>query len=101
VTAATYQEHVPASVPRAPFIGPDGTYTRSGQALAYILGFISLAFIPATVAAAVLYTVGEARFRTDPESARQLMNWSWIALLIVPVLTACAVPVSLVVTALL
>ncbi|GAA2113259.1 hypothetical protein [Actinomadura alba] len=88
MTAVTYQEHAtPAR--RAALIGPDGTYTRVGQTLAFILGFISLVFVPATVVAAMLYTHGEARFATDPERARKLMNWSWIALLVWPVPFLC------------
>jgi hypothetical protein len=96
MTAVAYEGHPPVSARRAPFIGPDGTYTRTGQTLAFILGCLNLAFVPATIAAALLYTHAETRFTTDPDGARLLVNWSWIALVIMPGLVAVAGLVGLV-----
>ena len=71
-------------------IGPDGTYTRIGQAAAFVLGLLTtLAFLPLTVVAALLYTRAETRFAEDPARARTLVNWSWLCVT-VPVVIAIA-----------
>ncbi|MBC6458734.1 hypothetical protein [Actinomadura sp. HBU206391] len=100
MTAITQEGHSPASLRRAPLIGPDGTYTRNGQALAFVLGVIGLLFVPATLAAALLYTRAETLFATEPEEARRLVSWSWIALMIVPVLGIVTGLIALVVSVL-
>ncbi|GAA1869312.1 hypothetical protein [Actinomadura bangladeshensis] len=80
-----------ASAPSLAFgIGPDGTYTRSGQATAFVLGLLTtFAFLPLTVVAALLYTRAETRFTEDPARARTLVNWSWLCVT-VPVVIAVA-----------
>jgi hypothetical protein len=97
MTAATHHEH--PTTPHAPLIGPDGSYTRAGQTVAFILGLISLIFFPATVVAAMLYTMGEDRFATDPQRARKLVNWSWITLVAWPIPAVCIGLVGYAVTA--
>ncbi|MEU8119332.1 hypothetical protein AB0C21_11570 [Spirillospora sp. NPDC049024] len=71
-----------APAPRLAFgIGPDGTYTRFGQALAFVLGLLAtFAFLPLVVVAALLYTRAETRFGEDPARARTLVNWSWLSI---------------------
>lgn len=80
-----------APVPSLAFgIGPDGTYTRFGQAAAFVLGLLTtFAFLPLTVVAALLYTRAETRFAEDPARARTLVNWSWLCVT-VPVVIAVA-----------
>ncbi|MEU5995038.1 hypothetical protein ABZ806_39190 [Spirillospora sp. NPDC047418] len=80
-----------ASAPSLAFgIGPDGTYTRFGQAAAFVLGLLTtIAFLPLTVVAALLYTRAETRFAEDPARARTLVNCSWLCVT-VPVAIALA-----------
>ncbi|GLZ13616.1 hypothetical protein Acsp04_38510 [Actinomadura sp. NBRC 104425] len=75
-----------AASPRLGFgIGPDGTYTRGGQVLAFVLGvWAMLAFLPLVFAGAVLYTRAEERFAEDPERARRLVTWSWLCVSVLP-----------------
>lgn len=82
----------PASVPSLAFgIGPDGTYTRPGQAAAFVLGLLTtFAFLPLTVVAALLYTRAETRFAVDPARARTLVNWSWLCVTVPVVVAAVA-----------
>ncbi|MFD0905216.1 hypothetical protein [Actinomadura sediminis] len=76
------------AAPRLAFgIGPDGTYTRLGQTIAFVLGLLTMfAFLPLVFVAALLYARAEERFADDPERARTLVNWSWLSI---------AVPVAL------
>jgi hypothetical protein len=97
MTAVTRDEHHSAPARRPPFIGADGTYTGIGQTLAFVLGVISLVMPLFTLAAALLYTHAESRHATDPAGARQLVNWSWIALLVVPVIAVVTGLVALLV----
>ncbi|MFB4301762.1 hypothetical protein [Actinomadura sp. NTSP31] len=82
------------TAPRLAFgIGPDGSYTRGGQAAAFILGlFTTIAFLPLVVVGALLYTKAEATFPADADRARRLVNWSW-ASISVPVVIGAAVSV--------
>lgn len=79
------------AAPRLAFgIGPDGTYTRVGQTVAFVLGLLTtFAFLPLVVVGAVLYTKAEGVFPADAARARRLVNWSWISIT-VPVVIAVA-----------
>lgn len=69
----------------APGIGRDGTYTRGGQAVAFVLGLVTMvAFLPGLFLGALLYTAGESRFAQDPERARKLVTWSWLSISALP-----------------
>ncbi|NKZ03622.1 hypothetical protein [Actinomadura latina] len=89
-------EAVPAPAPSLAFgIGPDGTYTRPGQAAAFVLGLITtFVFVPLVVVAALLYTRAETRFAEDPARARALVNWSWLCITIPVLLGIAAVNVT-------
>lgn len=66
---------------RAPGIGPDGSYTRRGQIVAFAVGLLAMfGFFPGLIAGAVLYTRAEERYDRDPGSARKLVRWSWLSL---------------------
>ncbi|TDC81332.1 hypothetical protein [Actinomadura sp. 7K507] len=97
MTEAVLAASVPAAAPRLAFgIGPDGTYTRSGQAAAFVLGTLTmLAFVPLMVVAALLYTKSETVFAENPERARRLVNWSWISITAPVVIAVIAVPVAM------
>ncbi|GAA4085911.1 hypothetical protein [Actinomadura miaoliensis] len=75
-----------AASPRLGFgIGPDGTYTRGGQVLAFVLGlWAMLAFLPLLFVGAVLYTRAEERFAENPERARHMVTWSWLSVSVLP-----------------
>ncbi|MFF5260388.1 hypothetical protein ACFY4C_15700 [Actinomadura viridis] len=74
-----------ASPRPAPGIGPDGTYTRAGQVLAFLAGLWAMVlFFPLLFAGALLYARAEERFRDDPARARTLVLWSWFAITIGP-----------------
>jgi hypothetical protein len=79
------------AAPRLAFgIGPDGTYTRTGQTAAFTLGLLTtFAFLPLVVVGAVLYTRAEGIFPADADRARRLVNWSWVSIT-VPVVIAVA-----------
>ncbi|TDE34291.1 hypothetical protein [Actinomadura sp. 6K520] len=91
----------PYAAPRLAFgIGPDGAYTRPGQAAAFVLGVLTMfAFLPLMVVAALLYTKAETVFPEDAERARRLVNWSWISIT-APVAIAAAAGAVLVLMAL-
>lgn len=78
--------------PRPAFgIGPDGTYTRKGQALAFLCGLLTMAlFFPLLFPGAILYSKAETAFPDDPDKARRLVGWSWLCVTLAP-LTAAAV----------
>jgi hypothetical protein len=82
----------PTAAPRPAFgIGPDGTYTRVGQVLAFILGLLTtFVFLPLVVVAALLYARAEIRYAEDPARARTLVNWSWLSITVPVVLAAIA-----------
>ncbi|TMR04254.1 hypothetical protein ETD83_08755 [Actinomadura soli] len=82
MTEAVSTASVPAPASGTAFgIGADGTYTRSGQAAAFVLGVLTMfAFLPLLVVAAMLYTRSETVFAHDPARARRLVNWSWVAI---------------------
>jgi hypothetical protein len=88
---------VPASpaVPRLAFgIGPDGTYTRFGQIVAFALGLLTtFVFLPLVVVGALLYTRAETRFEEDPARARTLVNWSWLSITTPVLIAAVAIVV--------
>ncbi|RFS83196.1 hypothetical protein D0T12_23870 [Actinomadura spongiicola] len=82
MTEAVSSASVPESASSLPFgIGPDGTYTRSGQVAAFVLGVATmLVFFPLMVVAALLYSRAEIVFQENPRRARSLVNWSWISI---------------------
>ncbi|RKS77264.1 hypothetical protein BZB76_2642 [Actinomadura pelletieri DSM 43383] len=82
MTEAVSSASVPSPASSLAFgIGPDGTYTRSGQAAAFVLGVATmLVFFPLMVVAALLYTRAETVFPENPRRARSLVNWSWISI---------------------
>lgn len=88
---------VPASAPapRLAFgIGPDGTYTRFGQAAAFVLGLLTtFVFLPLVVVGALLYTRAETRFGEDPARARTLVIWSWLSITAPILIAAVAIAV--------
>jgi hypothetical protein len=79
--------YLETATPRAAFgIGPDGSYTRKGQALALACGIVTMVlFFPMLVAGALLYTRAEAVFQDDPDGARPLYTWSWLSITVAPV----------------
>ncbi|MFD0687678.1 hypothetical protein [Actinomadura fibrosa] len=85
------------AVPRRPAlgIGPDGTYTRTGQVFAFVLGLLTtFVFLPLVVVAALLYTNAENRFATnDVQGGRRLVIWSWLSITVLPLLVAGAIAV--------
>ncbi|MFG2090512.1 MULTISPECIES: hypothetical protein [unclassified Spirillospora] len=95
MTEAVSAASVPATASRPAFgIGPDGTYTRTGQAAAFVLGVLTMfAFLPLMVVAALLYTKAETVFPEDPARARTLVNWSWISITVPVAIAVVAVPV--------
>lgn len=71
----------PPAAKRAFGIGPDGTYTRTGQILAFVFGLYSmLAFVPMVFLGAILYDRSEAHFPQNPKRARAMVRWSWLSL---------------------
>ncbi|MQY06330.1 hypothetical protein [Actinomadura macrotermitis] len=73
-------------------IGPDGSYTRRGQALAFLCGlWAMIVFLPLLVLGALLYTRAEERFPQDPDGARRLVLWSWLSLTVLPLAPAAVV----------
>src|SRR5690606_25191371 len=83
----------PAAPKLAFGIGPDGTYTLSGQIAAFVLGVLTmLLFLPLMVTAALLYTKAETVFPHDADRARWLVNWSWISITAPVVLAVLAAP---------
>ncbi|QFG21163.1 hypothetical protein [Actinomadura sp. WMMB 499] len=89
------------AAPRLAFgIGPDGTYTRLGQTIAFVLGLLTMfAFLPLLFVAALLYARAEERFPNDPERARTLVTWSWISIVVPVAVAAVAAVIVAVVTA--
>jgi hypothetical protein len=84
----------PAAPKLAFGIGPDDTYTLSGQIAAFVLGVLTmLLFLPLMVTAALLYTKAETVFPHDADRARRLVNWSWISITAPVVLAVFAAPV--------
>jgi hypothetical protein len=83
---APFSSPYEAAGPRLGFgIGPDGTYTRSGQILAFLAGLWAMVvFFPALVAGALLYTKSEEIFTQDPVRARTLVLRSWLSITVVP-----------------
>ncbi|MEU5881389.1 hypothetical protein [Spirillospora sp. NPDC047279] len=66
-------------------IGPDGTYTRGAQVIAFLFGvWTMLLFFPLLIVGAMLYTNAEAKFPTDPGRARKMVLWSWLSVSILP-----------------
>ncbi|WP_026404565.1 hypothetical protein [Actinomadura rifamycini] len=85
---------------RAFGIGPDGTYTRLGQTVAFVLGLLTMvAFFPCLFVSALLYARAEERFADDPERARTLVNWSWIGITVPVAAGAAAAAIVAAVTA--
>ncbi|WP_442778628.1 CoA transferase, partial [Actinomadura sp. WAC 06369] len=81
-------------------IGPDGTYTRLGQTVAFVLGLLTMvAFFPCLFVSALLYARAEERFADDPERARTLVNWSWIGITVPVAAGAAAAAIVAAVTA--
>jgi hypothetical protein len=82
-----------AGTPRPAFgIGPDGTYTRAGQVLAFLCGLWTMAlFFPLLFPAAILYTRSEEVFQDDPGRARKLVQWSWLCITLAPATVAAVV----------
>jgi hypothetical protein len=94
--------YLETAAPRTAFgIGPDGSYTRGGQVLAFACGLVTMAvFFPMLVPAALLYTRAEAVFQDDPDGARPLYVWSWLCVTVAPaVLAVPAFAVMRIVTA--
>ncbi|MEV5826341.1 hypothetical protein AB0L25_12255 [Spirillospora sp. NPDC052242] len=89
------------AAPRLAFgIGPDGAYTRFGQTVAFVLGLLTMfAFLPLLFVSALLYARAEERFADDPERARTLVNWSWLAITVPVVIGAVTAVVVAAVTA--
>jgi len=75
-------------------IGPDGTYTRAGQILAFLAGIWTMVvFFPLLFVGALLYTKAETVFPTAPDRARTLVRWSWLCLTVLPPAAAACVAV--------
>jgi hypothetical protein len=101
--SAPFSGSYAATGPRLAFgIGPDGTYTRGGQVLAFIAGLFTLIlFFPLLFPGAILYTRAEEVFAENPERARKLVMWSWICVtLVIPLalLAALGIGVTLALT---
>ncbi|TYK52294.1 hypothetical protein [Actinomadura decatromicini] len=93
MTEAVSAAAVPAPSRRLALgVGADGTYTRPGQAAAFVLGLVTtFVFLPLVVVAALLYTRAETRFADDPARARVLVRWSWLCITLFPILAAGAI----------
>ncbi|MFC5747020.1 hypothetical protein [Actinomadura rugatobispora] len=73
-------------------IGQDGTYTRTGQVLAFLAGLWTMVlFFPLLFVGAILYTKAEEVFKDDPARARKLVSWSWLSVTVAPVLAVAVV----------
>ncbi|XVQ09219.1 hypothetical protein ACQP1W_42900 [Spirillospora sp. CA-255316] len=82
---------LPASRP-AFGIGPDGSYTRGGQIIAFLCGLWTMVLsFPLLFVGALLYTKAEEVFKDDPARARTLVSWSWLSITVGPVIGAAVV----------
>ncbi|MBW8484161.1 hypothetical protein [Actinomadura parmotrematis] len=84
---------LPPQAPRTGFgIGPDGSYTRGGQAVAYVCAiWATLLFFPLVVVGAMLYTSADLHFAENPERSRRFVFWSWLCVSLFPPLAAALV----------
>ncbi|GAA2600050.1 hypothetical protein SMC26_19625 [Actinomadura fulvescens] len=70
-------------------IGPDGTYTRGAQVVAFLLGlWTMLVFFPLLVVGAMLYANAEEVFKTNPGRAKTMVLWSWLSVSVFPPVAA-------------
>ncbi|MFG2003490.1 hypothetical protein ACGFNU_30455 [Spirillospora sp. NPDC048911] len=81
-----------AAAPTAPAslglgIGPDGTYTRGAQVVAFLLGlWTMIAFFPLLFPGAILYAKSEETFEANPGRARTMVLWSWLCVSVLPLI---------------
>ncbi|ACZ00469.1 hypothetical protein [Thermomonospora curvata] len=70
----------------------DGTLTPRAVPIAFVLGTLAVfAALPLGVLGIVLNDRGLERVRTDPQSARKLVAWSWGIFAVVDALAVVAV----------
>jgi hypothetical protein len=73
-------------------IGPDGSYTRGGQVIAFLFGLWTMVLsFPLLFVGALLYTKAEEVFKDDPARARRLVTWSWLSITVAPVVSAAVI----------
>ncbi|MFI0449593.1 hypothetical protein [Actinomadura sp. 6N118] len=73
-------------------IGPDGSYTRGGQVVAFLLGLWTMVlFFPLLVVGAMLYARAEEVFEANPGKAKKMVLWSWLSISVLPLIPAVVI----------